>query len=49
MDQVLDKVLNIQALNSHRKELADFGVEKIGLFGSCYKYETHLESAIEAY
>jgi predicted nucleotidyltransferase len=47
MDRVLDKGSIIQMLNSHRKELTDFGVERIGLFGSYYKNIAQSESDID--
>jgi len=47
VDQVLNKGSIIQMLNSHRKELVDFGVERIGLFGSYYKDKMRPESDID--
>ena len=47
MDGVLDKGSIIRLLNSHRKELTEFGVERIGLFGSYYKNKAHPKSDID--
>ena len=47
MDQVLNKGSIIQTLSSHRKELVEFGVERIGLFGSYYKNNMRAESDID--
>lgn len=47
MDQVIDRNSIIQMLYSYRKELAGFGVERIGLFGSYYKNTTHHDSDID--
>lgn len=46
MDQILDKNLIIHTLHSHRKELTNFGVDRIGLFGSYYKNKVNQESNI---
>ncbi len=37
MSQILDRNSIIQILNSNRKELMDFDVDRIGLFGSYNK------------
>ncbi|CAN5126116.1 nucleotidyltransferase family protein [soil metagenome] len=47
MDQILDKNLIIQTLYSHRKELTNFGVDRIGLFGSYYKNKVNQDSDID--
>jgi predicted nucleotidyltransferase len=47
MNQILDKNSIIQMLYSHRKELTDFGVDRIGVFGSYYKNKTHPGSDID--
>ena len=47
MDQKLDKNSIIQTLYSHRKELKDFGVDRIGLFGSYYTNNAHPNSDID--
>ena len=47
VDQSLNKGSIIQILNAHRKELVDFGVERIGLLGSYYKDKMRPESDID--
>ncbi len=47
MDQILDKNSIIQTLCSHRKELTNFGVDRIGLFGSYYKNKVNQDSDID--
>jgi predicted nucleotidyltransferase len=47
MDQELNKGSIIQMLHSHRKELVDFGVERIGLFGSYHMDNMRPESDID--
>jgi len=46
MDGVLDKGSIIQLLNSHREEVSEFGVERIGLFGSYYNNKAHPKSVL---
>src|SRR5680860_1359468 len=47
MQRILDKNSIIQTLHSHREELAGFGVDRIGLFGSYSKNKTHPNSDID--
>ncbi|HLR33226.1 MAG TPA: nucleotidyltransferase family protein [Fodinibius sp.] len=43
----LDKETILQTLASHQKELSDFGVEQIGLFGSFSRNEATEDSDID--
>lgn len=47
MDQKIDKNSIIQTLKSHSMELKEFGVDRIGLFGSYFDNKAHSESDID--
>ncbi len=47
MYQKLNKNLIIQTLNSHKKELKNFGMDRLGLFGSYYANNAHPNSDID--
>jgi predicted nucleotidyltransferase len=45
--ETLNKEVILQSLTAHQEELSDFGVERIGLFGSFIHNEANADSDID--